>query len=72
MDATVDFSSCAAGLQTAESENRLHRLFVLIKVWITILKHQSTLGHMEVEREEEEVIKTSSHPEKISWKAKVR
>lgn len=73
MDATVNFSrSHTAGLQTAESENRLYQLLILIKVWIAILKHQSTLGHMEVGREEEEVIKNNPRPKKVSWKAEMR
>lgn len=58
LDATVDPSrSHTAGLQTAERQNRLYRLLILIKVWITTLKHQSTLKHMEVGRKEKEVIK---------------
>lgn len=42
LDATVDFSrSRTAGPQTAQSENRLYQLLVLIKVWVTTFKHQA-------------------------------
>lgn len=71
MDATVDPSrSHTAGLQTVESENRQSEIEILAshfdqnEVWITILKHQSTLKHMEVSREEEEVIKKTPYPKK--------